>query len=419
MLAAMRTPLLLLALPILLVLGLSSALPVQAEQPLPQVVLPSPGLTARQLAVVINDADPVSREIGEAYQRLRGIPAENVLRVNFPPDTAKLLPKVFNREYTKIRKVTPPAVQAYVLAWKLPYRVACMSITSAFAFGYDEAYCAKGCKPTKPSPYFNSRVRLPFDELGVRPTMLLAVPDLAAAEALILRGISADGSWPEGTGYLVETPDKARSVRKVLFDSSIEQLGDVQRLRHVRTKALRNADDVLFYFTGSAKVNGLDTLTFLPGAMADHLTSAGGKLDGKSQMPVTRWLEAGTTASYGTVVEPCNMLPKFPHPGIAVHRVLTGETLIEAYWKSVDMPGQGLFVGEPLATPFSGAKVRRENDRIHITTRALPSGMYAVYGSNNGLPPYSLVEDFIAVGGYPQKFSVPDTGTAYLMVRPQ
>ena len=30
-----------------------------------------------------------------------------------------------------------------------------------------------------------------------------------------------------------------------------------------------------------------------------------------------------------------------------------GETVIEAYWKSVRMPGQGLFVGEPLARPYN------------------------------------------------------------------
>ena len=415
----MRIPLLLFTLPILLMLGLFAAMPIRAEQPLPQVMLPPSGLTTAQLAVVINDADPLSREIGEAYQRLRGIPADNVLRVKIPSPPPRLSPKIFTKVRAKLVAATPPGVQAYVLAWNQPYRVGCMSITSAFTFGYDEAYCAKGCKPTKSSPYFNSKVRLPFDELGIRPAMLLPAPNLAAAETLIRRGISADGLWPKGTGYLVETPDKARSVRKVLFGSTIEQLGGIQRLRHVRTEALRHADDILFYFTGSAKVKSLNTLVFLPGAMADHLTSAGGVLNRKAQMPVTRWLEAGATASYGTVVEPCNMLPKFPHPGIAMHRVLTGETLIEAYWKSVDMPGQGLFVGEPLAAPFSGAKVRREDGRIRVTARTLPSGMYAVYGSNDGLPPYSLVEDLIAVGGYPQEFSIPDTGFAYLMVRPQ
>jgi hypothetical protein len=32
---------------------------------------------------------------------------------------------------------------------------------------------------------------------------------------------------------------------------------------------------------------------------------------------------------------------------------LRGETLLEAYWKSVAMPGQGLFIGEPLARPYA------------------------------------------------------------------
>jgi hypothetical protein len=30
--------------------------------------------------------------------------------------------------------------------------------------------------------------------------------------------------------------------------------------------------------------------------------------------------------------------------------------LLEAYWKSVAMPGQGLFLGEPLARPFAGRR---------------------------------------------------------------
>jgi hypothetical protein len=32
---------------------------------------------------------------------------------------------------------------------------------------------------------------------------------------------------------------------------------------------------------------------------------------------------------------------------------LRGSSLIEAYWKSVAQPGQGIFVGEPLAKPFA------------------------------------------------------------------
>jgi hypothetical protein len=31
---------------------------------------------------------------------------------------------------------------------------------------------------------------------------------------------------------------------------------------------------------------------------------------------------------------------------------VSGATAIEAYWKSVAWPAQGLFVGEPLAAPY-------------------------------------------------------------------
>ena len=103
----------------------------------------------------------------------------------------------------------------------------------------------------------------------------------------------------------------------------------------------------MFYFTGLARVAGIETNRFLPGAIADHLTSSGGRLTDSRQMSSLRWLEAGATGSYGTVVEPCAFTQKFPRPDIVIDRYLDGETLLEAYWKSVAWPGQGLFVGRP------------------------------------------------------------------------
>jgi uncharacterized protein (TIGR03790 family) len=69
-------------------------------------------------------------------------------------------------------------------------------------------------------------------------------------------------------------------------------------------------------------------------------------------MPATAWLAAGATGSYGTVEEPCNHVQKFPRASVLAQRYGRGETLIEAYWKSVEWPGQGLFVGDPLARPW-------------------------------------------------------------------
>ena len=78
----------------------------------------------------------------------------------------------------------------------------------------------------------------------------------------------------------------------------------------------------MFYFTGLAHVNGIDSNHYHPGAIADHLTSAGGKLTGSGQMSSLRWLEAGATGSYGAVVEPCAFVQKFPRPNIVIDRYL-------------------------------------------------------------------------------------------------
>jgi uncharacterized protein (TIGR03790 family) len=182
--------------------------------------------------------------------------------------------------------------------------------------------------------------------------MSIAAASFEQAKALIDRGVQSDGSFPSGTAYLLSTSDEARNVRSIWYAPIEKMFSSRLRVRRLQEDALRNKKDVLFYFTGMDKVEGLDTLQFVPGAVADHLTSTGGVLTESSQMSVLRWLEAGATGSYGTVVEPCNVLQKFPHPAVVMAHYLNGETLIEAYWKSVDMPGQGIFVGEPLASPF-------------------------------------------------------------------
>ncbi len=244
-------------------------------------------------------------------------------------------------------------IQAYALTWVSPYRVDCMSITTAFAFGFDTAFCAEPCKLTRVSPYFNSPVRLPFTQLGIRPTMSIAAASFDDAKALIDRGVLSDGTFPIGTAYLLSTSETARNVRS-RFYPLIEALFNKRlNVRRLDQDALRDKSDVLFYFTGKANIEGLETLHFVPGAIADHLTSAGGALTEGGQMSALRWLEAGATASYGTVIEPCNAPQKFPHPAVVIGHYLEGETVIESYWKSVNMPGQGIFIGEPLASPFA------------------------------------------------------------------
>lgn len=319
----------------------------------PQILLPRTGLTAAELGLVVNEDDPLSREIGAYYREARGIPEGNVIRVRFAPGRAALPREEFEFLRREIEAATPAHVQAWAVAWAAPYRAGCMSITSALAFGFDERFCSEQCGPTAPSPYFNSPTLQPWTDLKLRPAMLLAARDFAAAKALIDRGVASDSRFPAGRAYLLETPDKARSVRAATFAQTALELAGVFPVEVLAASGIADRHDVLFYFTGLPQVADLETLTFLPGALADHLTSFGGQLTDSPQMSSLRWLEAGATASYGTVVEPCNHPQKFPLPALAMFFYAAGATAIEAYWKSVAWPGEGVFIGEPLARPFA------------------------------------------------------------------
>lgn len=314
---------------------------------------PNSVLGPEHLAIVINDADPLSKSIGEYYIARRAIPINNVIHVNFKPESNSMRPDAFKTLKAAVDRQTPSTVQAYALAWTAPYKVGCMSITTAFAAGFDEGFCARDCKPTRASPYFDSNSIHPFTDFKWRPTIMLAGKNLESVKKLIDRGVAADGSHPGGTAYLMSTSDKARNTRARFYPGIQTIQSDRFRVKIISSDILKYRTDVMFYFTGLPSVVAIDSNTYRPGAIADHLTSAGGKLTASRQMSSLRWLSAGATGSYGTVAEPCAFIQKFPRPNVVINRYLNGETLLEAYWKSVEWPGQGVFIGEPLATPFS------------------------------------------------------------------
>lgn len=331
------------------------------------------GLRARDLAVVINLADPLSRAIGDYYARQRGIPPQNIAHVIFDPHRAEIPAAEFAALKSSVDAQLPGSIQAYALTWARPWRVDCMSMTSAFALGYDAAYCAHGCVATGLSRYYNSSAGRPWDELQIRPTMSLAAESLKDAEDLIDRGVSADGTSPKASAYLLISGDPARDVRATLYPDAVRIADGRVHVQILNGAALHDRKDVLFYFIGATAVTDIESNTFLPGAVADHLTSYGGILLGpSSQMSSLRWLQMGATGSYGAVVEPCNFTTKFPNPGLLMAHYLHGETLIEAYWKSVAMPGQGIFIGEPLAAPFR-ARLAQRRARTGVPASAVAS----------------------------------------------
>jgi uncharacterized protein (TIGR03790 family) len=315
-------------------------------------------LTARDIGLVINTADPYSQQVGEHYIKARHLAPSQVLRVNLPVN-ATLTIGEFEALSDQIQAYFGPQTQALALAWARPYAVECNSITGALALGFNGQLCSNSCSPSKLSPYFNAPTTRPYSDLGMRPTMLMAAKDVPSAIALIDRGVQSDGSLglrggPPVYAHFVITHDSVRSIRQVLFPpaGALNRVGVDVRIDE--TDALQNEKRVLLYMTGAVRVPKIETVRFVPGALADHLTSFGGSLDyPNGQMTVLSWIEAGATASYGTVSEPCAHWQKFSHPQILLGSYVQGSTAIEAYWRSVAWPQQGLFVGEPLAAPFS------------------------------------------------------------------
>jgi uncharacterized protein (TIGR03790 family) len=320
-----------------------------------------PAWSSREIAVIVNDRDKLSVEIGAYYQAKRKIPPDQVIHIRFNPQENSLSEAQFKLLKHQVDNKTPAHVQGYVLTWLLPFRVDCLSITTAFAAGYDKAFCAKGCKETRHNPYFNSISSRPFTDFGWRPAMVLAGKNFAEVKDLIDRGVAADFSNPKGSAYLLKTTDTARSSRAVQFPDVAKRFNPMFPSNYLEANFIENRNDVMFYFTGLTHVQRIKDNQFLPGAIADHLTSSGGILNGSDQMSILEWLQAGVTGSYGAVVEPCNFPEKFSNPAMLMDYYLRGNTLIEAYWKSVAEPGQGIFVGEPLAKPF--AKITQVSTR--------------------------------------------------------
>ncbi len=402
------------------------------------LTLPASGLGPADLAVIVAEGDPLSEAVGAAYVAARGVPAANLVRVRVNTASATISAADFALLRANIDAqlaAAAPAVQASLLTWAAPSRVvgSCsMGITSAMTLGHDSRYCnpapaTTACAPTAASPLYDSEARRPQAELQLRPSMLLGATTLAAAQALIARGLAADATRPAGDGWLVRTTDADRNVRWTDFAPLPGAWAGALNLAYVdnsagapAANALADKNNVLFYLTGLASVANLGTLQFRPGALADTLTSTGGLLPGGGgQMPVTAWLEAGATASYGTVEEPCNFPQKFSRASVLVDHYWRGATAIEAYWKAVQWPGQGLFVGEPLAQPFrdspSFAIVAGE---YQIRTRNLrPGGRYALQYRLPGSSSWATLAEFTGQRGQPLDGRAPLPPAAAVQIR--
>ena len=98
-------------------------LPAAALPALQAPSLPRAGLTAADLAVLITEGDPLSVAIALAYQRARGIPEANMVRVRVPAGSDQISAADFAVLKAAIDARLPVQAQAMLVTWTQPSRV--------------------------------------------------------------------------------------------------------------------------------------------------------------------------------------------------------------------------------------------------------------------------------------------------------
>lgn len=336
------------------------------------------GGSGLNIAVVVNRNDTNSVQLGNYYCEQRQVPPQNLLRINWTGGNVEWSKTQF--ESTLLTPLTAMLasrglsnqVDHVVLSMGIPYRVfnggaatlsGTNSTTSALFYGFKPDYDSPSQNPAScnlPSatanPYAGSE--MPFRSItngNAWLAMMITSSNLAQAKAIVDRGGASDSSFPTQKVILGNNQgDPFRNIRYVTFDDTIF----MTRLRG-NYSVVRDTSGqpyglglMLGYENGMWQFS-ISPNTFVPGAMADSLTSYGGKIfEFTDHTTLLAFLNAGATASFGTIVEPCGYLQKFPLPQGYFYQA-RGFGIAECYYQSLMNPYQGLLVGEPLAAPFA------------------------------------------------------------------
>jgi uncharacterized protein (TIGR03790 family) len=387
------------------------------------LLVPRTSMIPSDVAVLINDGDPQSIVVGQYFQLRHAIPDANMIHLRLPITPTKganyaISTQEFAALKGQVEAQLGENIQAYAITWTQPYMVSggvagAVGITSAFTYGYDGA-------AARPSRYFNSATYHPYIDLHIRPAMMLAGYTPQDIVSLIDRGVSAQNILPTGNGYLIRTTDARRSDTRYAAFRAV--FGEWNRRNGLNIMFIDNSEGtgrdyientphVLFYQTGLERVPAIDSNQYVPGALADHLTSFGGDLLATSQMSILDWIRAGATASYGTVTEPTNNPAKFPQPEVLVSQYFYGNTALEAYNKSVLVPYQGIFVGEPLARPF-GTKADFTDGVLSIKTSILKKRIpYSLIAGKSCSGPFTTLQSNISVS--PDSYTIIRDSTGF------
>ena len=325
--------------------------------------------------VVVNANSRDSRALGAYYAEKHGIPPANVCVVRTDPQAHSVSPAQLEseilapvRSYLQKEKLENQ-IDFLVLCQDFPSRVLFFnSVTAAIFYGFhDRDPKAPRCSiaPDSANQYFLAERAYSslagWNRTNAPIAFLLSAPTLEEAKAVVDRACEANAAAPlENPLFCLHgSHDAARSsprTPRYPFVASLFRaapgLGRVDV--HEKSSPVPSSP-VSSLMTGVAYLpTNYAALRFAPGAVADHLTSCGGMIPDPcfKQSTVWTWFRRGATVSYGTVSEPCAFAAKFPDPLLPFF-CARGFSAGEALAMSVRNPYQGLFAGDPFASPHA------------------------------------------------------------------
>ena len=325
--------------------------------------------------LVVNAVSRDSRQLGAYYAKRHGLPPANVCTIHVDPHKPSISPDDFEASIRRpvadhlAREGLAGQIHFLVLSMDIPTRVNYFnSTTAALFYGYKpKAPDAPQCHiaPDSLNQYYAAEraytATAGWNRTNMPVVFALTAPDLKTGKAVVDRAVASSASPPPADAVfcLHGSGDSARNVRHRTYARAAQPFAWSGAPEAVDVRLASTAPPgrpVALYMGGFAGIptNFPGAIRFIPGAIADHLTSCGGMVPDPccNQSTVWDWFRLGATAAYGTVAEPCAYEAKFPDPMIAFW-YRRGFTAGEALAMSVRNPYQGLFAGDPLAAPFA------------------------------------------------------------------
>lgn len=350
-------------------------------------------LAPHEVLVIANRQSSNSMAIARHFMTVHDVPVQNLVAIDVPvTESCSMAHESFTRQiWRPALRAAAERRLAHVLAWvystDLPTAIATphpMSITGltflrnrttprAMRSGTFGSILYAGPDGPRERPHlpqsFDSLAAWLGNEMPL-PAMMLGYTGprgstVQSVRDCLTRGAAAAGTMPTGTIYYVMQPGIRTAARAWQLPKALEALAEAGLHAVEQPDYPAGATGVLGICSGSADPDPAVIGAFLPGAMAEHLTSHAGNFTIPGQTKLTRWIDAGATASCGTVTEPYAIWTKFPHFRFFEHYA-AGCTIIESFYGSVRCPLELLLIGDPLAQPWAAPAT--------LTIEGLPAG---------------------------------------------